>query len=66
VHGLRLATQGHLRGVLLRTRPFPRLQMCCYGIPTARVHGRRDLKPTDCPGDRLYAWLGRFKAARPA
>jgi hypothetical protein len=52
--------------VLRTLRLFLGSRMRRYGIPPARVYGHRDFKPTDCPGDRLYAWLGRFKAARPA
>lgn len=28
-----------------------------FNVPTSRVYGHRDLKPTICPGDRLYGWV---------
>jgi N-acetylmuramoyl-L-alanine amidase len=35
-----------------------------HGVPAAKVHGHRDFKPTECPGESLYAWLQAFKGAR--
>jgi len=32
-----------------------------YRVPMARVAGHRDLNPSLCPGDALYAWLQRYK-----
>lgn len=28
-----------------------------FNVPLSRVYGHRDIKPTICPGDRLYAWV---------
>ncbi|MBN8526893.1 MAG: N-acetylmuramoyl-L-alanine amidase [Planctomycetes bacterium] len=28
-----------------------------FNVPLSRVYGHRDIKPTICPGDRLYGWL---------
>jgi len=32
-----------------------------YGVGSGRLYGHRDLGTTICPGDRLYAWLQRYK-----
>ena len=41
-----------------------------YGIPPSEIRGHRDQQSTTCPGDRLYARLGRIRreaaAAPPA
>jgi hypothetical protein len=34
-----------------------------YKVGKARIFGHRDLSPSQCPGDALYAWLRRWKAA---
>ncbi len=31
-----------------------------YSVPTRRVYGHRDIKPTICPGDALYAWVRAY------
>lgn len=28
-----------------------------FNVPANRVYGHRDIKPTICPGDRLYGWV---------
>lgn len=33
-----------------------------YGVPKQRIYGHRDLSPSICPGDRLYAWVERYRA----
>ncbi|MCS6969654.1 MAG: N-acetylmuramoyl-L-alanine amidase [Planctomycetota bacterium] len=35
-------------------------QRARYGIPRSRVYGHRDIKPTICPGDALYAWVKNY------
>jgi hypothetical protein len=32
-----------------------------FSVPIGRVYGHRDIKPTICPGDNLYAWLLGYK-----
>ena len=49
---------------LRTTQRFLEAQLAYYGIPIDELHGHRDLKPTECPGSALYAWLQRFKSAR--
>ena len=39
-------------------------QLTKYEVPIAELFGHRDFKPTECPGDTLYAWLTSFKEAR--
>jgi len=39
-------------------------QLARYGLPVDKLYGHRDFKATECPGDRLYAWLQAFKKAR--
>ncbi len=34
-----------------------------YGVSTRRVYGHRDLSPSRCPGDKLYAWVQSYKQA---
>jgi hypothetical protein len=31
-----------------------------FNVPMSRVYGHRDIKPTICPGDRLYGWLQSY------
>jgi N-acetylmuramoyl-L-alanine amidase len=33
-----------------------------YGVSRKRCYGHRDLHASQCPGDALHAWLGRYKA----
>jgi hypothetical protein len=33
-----------------------------YGVGRGRCFGHRDLHPSLCPGDALYAWLKKYKA----
>ena len=35
-----------------------------YRIPSGRVFGHRDLLVTECPGDALQDWIGRYKGRR--
>lgn len=35
-------------------------QRARYGIPRHMVFGHRDIKPTICPGDALYAWVRAY------
>ncbi|GDY14718.1 hypothetical protein LBMAG53_35960 [Planctomycetota bacterium] len=32
-----------------------------YRLPLAKIYGHRDLRPTICPGDGLYAWLKQYR-----
>jgi len=32
-----------------------------YGIPYIEVYGHKDIKPTDCPGERIYKYLLKYK-----
>lgn len=36
-----------------------------YNVPLSRIYGHRDLKPTICPGDRLYAWVLDYSGRAP-
>ena len=33
-----------------------------YGVGRGRCYGHRDLHPSLCPGDALYAWVKKYKA----
>ncbi len=32
-----------------------------YGIPYSKVYGHKDIKPTTCPGSKIYKWLQEYK-----
>lgn len=32
-----------------------------YGIPKSRVFGHRELRSTECPGDKLMRWIERYR-----
>jgi len=69
-HNLGISVLGDFTKVLparrqLRTvQIFLDRQLARYAIPIERLYGHRDFKPTQCPGDRLYAWLQAYKQAR--
>lgn len=35
-----------------------------YGVGRGRIYGHRDLHPSQCPGDALYAWVKQYKAGQ--
>lgn len=37
-----------------------------YGIPKNRVYAHLDLRPTECPGERLVAWVQRYRGSLTA
>jgi LysM repeat protein len=34
-----------------------------FDVPKSRVFGHREIKPTICPGDALFAWIKAYRAA---
>ena len=39
-------------------------QAARFNVPKSRIYGHRDIKPTICPGDHLYAWLQVYTGRR--
>ena len=37
-----------------------------YGIPKNRVYAHQDLRPTECPGQRLVAWVQSYRGGLTA
>jgi N-acetylmuramoyl-L-alanine amidase len=35
-----------------------------FNVPRSQVFGHRDIKPTICPGDQLYAWVQQYSGKR--
>lgn len=35
-----------------------------FSVPRSQVFGHRDIKPTICPGDQLYAWVQQYSGKR--
>jgi len=66
-HNLSISMMGDFhrdepRGVQLRAlRAFLDDTRARLGVPKKRCYGHRDLSASICPGDRLYAWLGKYK-----
>ena len=44
-------------------RVFLEVQRAKHDVPMVEVHGHRDFKPTECPGQAVYDWLGDLKKA---
>lgn len=42
-------------------RVFLEVQRTKHKVPMVEVHGHRDFKPTECPGQAVYDWLGELK-----
>ena len=42
-------------------RVFLEVQRTKHDVPLDEVHGHRDFKPTECPGQAVYDWLGALK-----
>ncbi len=45
-------------------RAFVDDQRVRFKVSRAKVYGHRDLGASECPGNALYAWLGRYKAGK--
>ncbi len=37
-----------------------------HGIKRSRVYGHQELRPTECPGETLMAWVRRYASSAPA
>ena len=49
---------------LTALRAFLDDQRVRFKVSRAKVYGHRDLGASECPGNALYAWLGRYKAGK--
>lgn len=49
---------------LTALRAFLDDQRVRFKVSRTKVYGHRDLGASECPGNALYAWLGRYKAGK--
>jgi N-acetylmuramoyl-L-alanine amidase len=67
-HNLGISVIGHFVKNLPSDRQLNTLKILLssklkeHDLSISKLYGHRDLKPTECPGERLYLWLQQFKA----